>query len=60
MSAELAHMVDFRMFHRQRAPTLLPHNDQVKRGGHHRCSRLCDIDPTICSLVPITLPSQHC
>lgn len=59
MSAALAHMADFRMFHRQRAPALLPH-DQVKRGDHRRCSRLRDIDPTICSLVPITLPSQCC
>lgn len=58
MSAGLAHMADFRMFHRQRAPALLPH-DQVKRGDHHRCSRLHDIDPTICLLVPITLLSHQ-
>lgn len=46
------------MFHRGRAPT--PADDQVKCEARGRVAEARvlprDIDPTICSLVPITLP----
>jgi len=50
---ELAHMADFRMVSSSKGARYSP-NNQVKRKASND-ARLCDIDPTICLLVPIIL-----